>query len=654
MKYFILLGLLCYTLLYASTDTNQTDPYKNVQYYTLSNGLKVYQLHDPKAENTQIKLTVNVGYNIEDKSTYGLTHLVEHMVFRDQRIPYHDYLDYMEEEGATYVNGYTRRYETGYLATISSDKSYWVVETFAKMLFDKNVTEEDIRVEKGALQTEIGEAHWYHKPLWLLNNFFKSLVPEEENFYLHEYGVPKEKEMPAYYYAQENNKKFTLPQLLTHYHNYYYPANMTLTVVGDFNPDKMREVISNSFGKVEKKGTKSVKKPKDIATLNHKPYRRFFEGGDFNGAYIGAKYIEDDYKKYLILGAYNSNLANRLQQKMRNQDGKTYSVNASHFSSGKAAIASIYFDALHDEFETNLDTVHQMLQNDIKNIDTKTIQKALQAYEKDYYTAIEHDNESLMGLIETVQYLHDDYNITKQSSYEIFTSITPEEFKQTIKDVYTPKNSYGITYRDYYFFPMEMGVLSLLTLALLIFFYIRHTRSLLKKQNLLYTQRDIILQRRVSSRFIGFLILIFTSIFASLLSEWIRYLFSKWVLGDPYYVMSIDVPYSYIATVLNPALYLVLFFILYRYLWRYYARIDVIDKGIVAIGNKIQFIEKDNIESLKVVPWKERIYKYTIGTAIRFWHPLVKVTLKNGESYYLRATDAEHLKEDLEKVFFSK
>jgi len=653
MKYFILLCILCYTLLYASTDTNQIDPYKNVQYYTLANGLKVYQLHDPKAENTQIKLTVNVGYDIEDESNYGLAHLVEHMVFRDQRIPYHDYLDYMEEEGATYVNGYTKRYETGYLATINSEKSYWIVKTFSKMLFDKNVTDEDIRVEKGALQTEIGEAHWYHKPLWTLKTFFKSLIPEEENFYTNEYGIPKLKEIPAYYYAQENNKNFILSQLLSHYHDYYYPANMTLIVVGNFDPVKIKEVISNSFGKVQIQGIKSVKKPKNKTTLNHKPYKRFFEGGDFNGAYIGSKYIEDNYKKYLILGAYNSNLANRLQQKMRNQDGKTYSVNASHFNSGKAAIATIYFDALHDEFETNLNTVYQILKDDIKNINTNTIQKALQSYEKNHYAAIEHDNESLMGLVETAQYLRDDYNLTKKTSYEIFKSITPEEFKQTLKDVYKPENTYSITYRDYYFFPMELGLLSFLTFVLLSFFYIRHAHLLLKKQNLHYTHRDVILQRRVSSRFIGFLIFIFTSLFASLLSEWIRYLFSKWVLGDPYYDRSIDVPYSYIATVLDPALYLILFFILLRYLWRYYARIDVIDKGIVAIGNKIQFIAKDTIESLEVVSWKERIYSHTIGTSIRFWRPLLKVTLKNKENYYLRAADAEHLKEDLKKVYYN-
>lgn len=654
MRYFILLFIFLHTLLYANTETNETDPYKNIEYYTLENGLQVYQLHDPKAENTQIKLTVNVGYDIEDKTNYGLAHLVEHMVFRDQRIPYHDYLDYIKEEGGTYVNGYTTRYETGYLATIKSEKSYWIVETFATMLFDKNVTEEDIRVEKGALQTEIGESHWYYKPLWAMKTFFETITAPKEKFYLNHYGIPKEKERPAHYYAQDNNKNFTLPQLMEHYKTYYYPANMKLVIVGDFNPSKMKSMIQENFGKVTRKGTKTVKDPKYTATLNHKPYRRFYEGGSFNGAYIGSKYIEDDYKRYLILGAYNENLAERLQQKMRNQDGKTYSVNASHFSKGKAAVATIYFDALHDEFEPNLKTVQNILQNDINNIDNKTIQKALQSYNKEYYIAIEHDNESLMGLIETAQYIREDFNITQQSSYEVFKSITPEMFKQVLKEVYTPDNSYAIIYRDYYFFPMEMGALSILVFILFIFVYIKMHRFLLQKRGLLYTHRDVLLQRRVSSRFIGFMLFVITYILAGILSDWLEYLFSKFVLGDPYYVLGIDVPYSYIATILDPFIYLFLFFVLYYYLWRYYARIEVIEKGIVPIGNRVAFIKKEDIKSLQVVAWKERKYKQTIGTAIRFWYDVVKVELHSGEPWYIRASEANHLKEDLEKSLFNK
>ena len=645
--------LTLFTLLHANEAIINNDPYKNIHYFTLNNGMQVYLLNDDKTENTQIKLTVNLGYAIEDDDNYGLAHLVEHMVFRDQRIPYHDYLDYIKEEGATYVNGYTRRYETGYLATIKNEKAYWVVETFAQMLFDKNVTSQDLQIEKGALQTEIGESHWYYKPMWAMKTFFEKITAPSENFYLDVFQVPKEKDLPPRYFAQENNTKFTLNEVMQRYNDYYYPANMKLFVVGNFDIDKMEQIIKNTYGKVEKKGTLSVKEPKLKAIRPNKPYERFFEGTDGSMAYLGTLYLLDDYRTYLILNAYTENLSQRLQQKMRNQYGKTYSVNNYMFSYKNAGVAAITFDALHNEFDNNMKMVKEMMKADLQHLDDKTIHKALKSYEEQYFNATEHDNDTLMELLQTDKYLREDHNITKQSAYDIFKTITPEVFKDTIKKTFTLQNNYSVIHRDYYFFSLEMLTLSLLTFGLFIFFYIRLYKFELKKLHLFYTHRDVLLTRRVSSRFTGFVLFVITFIISNILWSWIKYLTFKLIMGDPFYLFTIDVPYSYIVTILDPLLFMVLFFFIYRTLWRYYARIDVIDRGIVAIGNHVTFIPKEKIVSFEVTPWEWRYRKKTIGTALRFWKPLLKVSMQEDKVYYLRAAEASHLKEDLEKVLFS-
>jgi len=374
--------LLIFSLYSTATASTNSDPYKNIEYYKLDNGMQVYLLSDKKAVNTDILLSVRVGYDVENEDTYGLSHLVEHMVFRDQRVPHHDYLDYIEDEGGTYVNGYTRRYETDYVTTIDSNKSYWITKTFANMLFDKNVTNEDLAVERGALQTEIGEARWYLKPLWYIGKFFKKISPPKEEFYHNEFNLSKEKDLPANYHAQENNKKFTLDEVMAHYHSYYYPANMTLNIVGNFSVEKMKKIIAEGYGKIKKKGTKHTQKPPKDAQLNGKAYRRFYEGVGKNSAYIGVKYLLDDYKKYLILGIYTNNLAKRLQQQIRNKLGKTYSVNPYGFSERNAGVAAINFGSLHKNFEENIRRVDEMLQADIKDINDNTIANAMREYNK--------------------------------------------------------------------------------------------------------------------------------------------------------------------------------------------------------------------------------------------------------------------------------
>ena len=649
MKTIWLILTLIFTL-YAGETAANNDPFKNVTYFKLENGMQVYMLADPKAEKTGIRLTVGVGYDNETEKNYGISHLVEHLVFRDRRVPHHDYLDYFREEGATDINGFTRRYETGYVATVPAEKSYWAIKTFSQMLFDKNVTQEDLEAERKALQTEIGEPHWYYHPLSVLKHFFESVTPPQEDFYLEQFGLPKAKELPDRYHAQENNKRFTLDEVTARYKAYYYPANMKLMVVGDFDARKMRQLITESFGKVKKRSGSRVVEPHYSPVLNSKPYMRFYEGAPKNYAYIGAKYVLDDYKKFLILDIYTEALAQRLQQKLRNRDGKTYTVSETGFSDKHAGAALIGFDGLVDVFSENIAEAEKMIASDRKKMTPASIRKAMAWYEKTYYSDIEHDSGTLMDMVDMADYLRKEHNITDRTSYAIFKSITPEEFQQTVTETFRPENRYRFVTREYYFFPMEMGLLSLLGLLLFIGIYLFFGRWQLRRMGLVYTQRDIVFQRRLSSRFAGFVVFVLTSLVASISFEWIKYLFSRWVMGDPRWMMTIDVPYGYLLTLFDTFGYLVWFFILYFYLWRYYARLHVLDDKIVLIGNRVAVIEKSRIEQVDVVPWRRRRKgAVTFGTAWRFWRPLVALHCREGEVCYLRAGNAAYLKEDLEK-----
>ena len=641
-----IVGLLVCVSIQASQINN---PSKNIEYFVLENGMQVYLLSDDKAEKTRVRLTVAVGYDDETDETYGLTHLVEHLVFRDYRVPHSDYLDYIKEEGGTGVNGYTKRYETGYVATIEGNKSTWLVKTFAQMLLDKEVNEEDLRIEKKALQTEIGEPHWYHRPMYAFKHFVDFIVPSKDNFYQQEFSMAKEKELPERYHAQENNKDFTLKQVMDRYKTYYYPANMKLVVVGKFDTKSMQKTIKEFFGSYKQKGTQSIHEPKYRGKLSGKPSLRFYEGAPDNYAYVGAKYILDTYKKYLILDIYAINLAERLQQKMRNQSGKTYSVNDYSFAKGNAGVAAVSFDGLQESFSDNIVTAESMMVSDSKGLDEDVIKKALTLYEKKNYLSVEHDSDTLMGLVETRQYLREEHNITKQSAYDIFKSITVKEFNQLLSKVLVPENRYKYITRDYYFFPAEMFVLNISMLLLFVLLYLLFIRYDLKKRGLIYTHRDIVLQRRISSRFMGFLLIVFTSFIASLMQEWVFYLFSKWITGDAFYLRTIDVPQNYIVTALSPLVYMFFFFTIYRTLWHYWARINVLNDKIVVLGNRVMGISKDQIEQLSVVLPKERKKGKTLGLMIRFWKPLLKMELTDGTHYYLRNSNAQHLKEDLQK-----
>ncbi|RLA60751.1 MAG: hypothetical protein DRQ78_09265 [Epsilonproteobacteria bacterium] len=623
------------------------DPFEDIIYIKLDNGMQVYMLSNKKAVNTQIEVTVNVGTDIENDENYGISHLLEHMIFRDQRVPHRDYLDYMKEEGASYVNGYTSRYKSGYRTTIDANKSYWVAEIFSRMLFDKNVTDYDLKSEKGAVQTEIGKEEWPDPFLYGLKIFFNALDVPMDNIYENDFSLKKIKEIPSWYRSKQNNQKFTLEEVMQHYDKYYYPSNMTMKIAGHFDVQKMKNIIIKHYGGINKKGNAKTILPLENPNLNHKPFIRFYEGLDKNMGYIGVKYIMDNYKKYLILKAYTTSLALRLQRKLRNDLGHTYSINAVNFNQRKAGIASVYFDGLHEEFESNIQAVRKNIEKDKKHLSHKVIAEALKEYRKTY-TAIEYDSGSLMELIENKKYLQEKYD-SKQSAYEIFNTITDEEFRITVQEAFVDENTYSIIYRDYYFFPHDISIFSFFMFVILVFLYFKLYHIDRIQKNILCTQRNTIISRRISNRFLGFIYIIGIFIVSAYVWGWVKYLFFTYILGDSFYVYAIDIPYSYLWTFFDYVMSIVVFLLLCKYIFPYFSRIEISKEHMCVIGHSIIVLDKENIESLSVVKWniKKSIKGY--GLSLLFWKPLVCVTMKDGKKYYMRSRNAQHLKEDLEQ-----
>ncbi len=644
MKYIALLLFSCANFsLHAAVIE---DPYQNIQYIQLDNGLQVYLLNNDTAVNTKIELTVAVGTDIETKETYGLSHLVEHMVFRDKRIPHRDFVDYIKEEGASYMNGYTTRYETGYIATIENNKSFWIVEQFAQMLFDKEVALEDLTSEKGAVQTEIGAYQWTDKPIASLASFIAMLTPPQPDIFIDDFSLSEITEQPAYFNQKINNQKFTLSQVMAHYETYYYPANMVLKIAGNFDMVKMQAHVQDHYGSIQKTGIEKAAAPIESPRLNSRPYQMFVEGAYENHGYLGVKYILDDYKKHLVISAYLDNLAIRLQQKLRNDLGHTYSLSAANFNRNKAHIAYIYFDGLHNEFETNIVAVRDAIKHDLTTLSNETIDDALREYKK-YYTAIEHDSDSLMELITTAQYLQEEFD-TANSSYHIFNTINHQDFRSTLNEIFIDNHHYSYINREYYFFPhdiMVMGVLSLIAMV------IAYLKLPFLDKNTACSARKITMSRRISNRFLGFIYIVAIYLFSAFIWSWFKHFFFTYIIGNNAYLFSMDMPYSYIWSVSDIIIGIFLFLFFCRYVFSYTARLAVTKEGFCLIGHRIKTFSKTDISNIQTTPWKMTKAFKTFGNAILFWKPLLKITLNDGEEIYIRHKHARHLKEDLEGHF---
>ncbi len=644
--------LLLFLLLVEIVGAN---PYKNLKTYTLPNGLQVYLLPDEKAKNVHIEVDVKVGMKVEDKNTAGISHLVEHIVFRDQRIENKDYYNLIQDKGATFVNGYTSYYKTQYLATINPENAYWITETFSKMLFDKNVTKEDLKVEKGALQIEIGEPNWADIFSYIkvdkLFDFIADLFPPTYNIYKDDFGIDLEKEKIEYQRAsiyKNNNKDFSLQEVLSHYHDYYYPSNMTLKIVGKFNLYKMKSLIQRTFGKVKKREGKTLIHPlyKD-ATLSNKPYHSYEYAGmeDKATVQLGTKLLVDDPKKVLIVESYIEDLADRLNKEFRNKKGETYGVLGGLSQYQNAGIATIYFSSPHDAFDKNVmiakSWMHKETQGDMnESIITEAIKQKLKHFE-----AVEHDVDSLMNTVNRSEHFKRFYgDSANKNPYQLLKEIKPSIFKKVLKETFKRHNAYSVIQRDYIWFPYEGLILSLVMLAIFIFMIVKFYSAKVNK-------RKIRLQRRLTNRLTSFVIIMTSIMIAMLLYDWMEYGLVKMLGLNPMWRESFDVPISYLIMIGEFLLsMLVAYFVIKKLFSWFSTKLYVTENSLILVGAKSRYINLKNIAYCEVAPWSPKLWGKIYGVSLLFWRPLLKIVSNQNEEIYLRSSNARHLAEDLSTV----
>lgn len=203
----------------------------------LDNGLRILMVQDKTVPIISYQTWVNVGSVDEDFGLTGLAHLFEHLMFKGSRnFGPKAFFQELEAKGAA-VNAYTTRDYTVYHETFSKDLLPRVIELEADRLSSLNLndmvlfTEKQVVMEERRLRTENSPDGRMQEALWALS--FRS----------HPYR------WPVIGYAEDLNR-ITVEDLEKFFARYYQPGNVTLVVVGDFEPAETLQLIRDAYASI--------------------------------------------------------------------------------------------------------------------------------------------------------------------------------------------------------------------------------------------------------------------------------------------------------------------------------------------------------------------------------------------------------------------
>ncbi len=224
--------------------------------YQLKNGLNFILVESRKSPVLSIQMWVKTGSADERKGEEGLSHFIEHLVFKGTRKFGVGQIASSVEGAGGELNAYTSFDQTVFYVTISKEFQRVGLEVISEMMGFPNFDPKEIDNEREVVIEEIkrseDSSHRQASRL-LFSTMYKG----------HPYAVP----VIGY---KKNIRTVSAKKIREFYAGRYTPKNMTLLIVGDFKANEMRQLASTYFSQLKPTVLKKPSKRKAI-TIKSKP-----------------------------------------------------------------------------------------------------------------------------------------------------------------------------------------------------------------------------------------------------------------------------------------------------------------------------------------------------------------------------------------------
>lgn len=206
--------------------------------FTLDNGLRVVLAPDPTAPVVGVSVHYDVGFRSEPEGRTGFAHLFEHLMFQgSESLEKLAHFRYVQSSGGIF-NGSTHPDYTDYFEVLPSAALERALFLEADRMRAPKLTQENlanqIDVVKEEIRLNVLNRPYGGFPWILLPPVLYSTFPNAHNGY----GDFTDLEQAS------------LDDCAAFFDTYYAPANAVLTVAGDLDVERTRELVEKHFGDV--------------------------------------------------------------------------------------------------------------------------------------------------------------------------------------------------------------------------------------------------------------------------------------------------------------------------------------------------------------------------------------------------------------------
>ncbi|MFZ6016768.1 MAG: M16 family metallopeptidase [Nitrospirota bacterium] len=402
----------------------------DVKEYRLDNGLKVLIIEEHKAPIATFQIWYRVGSRNEQIGKTGLSHLLEHMMFKGTyRYGSKAFSKIIQKNGGV-DNAFTTKDYTMYYQTLSSDRIGLSIELESDRMTNLVMDSKETLSERSVVMEE-RMMRYEDDPY---NSLFEEVMAAA--FKSHPYQWPVIGWMSDISSIERDD-------LYNYYRAHYAPDNAVIVVSGDVKPDEVIDGIKLSFGKIPPGPSR---KPVISKEVEQKGERRVYLKRQAELPYILIGYHtpsfpeEDSYALEVLGTVLSGGKSARLYKSLVYE--KKLAIWAFADYSGLHKDPYLFFFAATASPQRSIDDVEKALYAEIEKIKKETpsereVQKAKNQIEASFIFSQDsiYSQAELTGLFEMLG----DYRL-KDKYLEGIRKVTPEDVVRVAKKYLKEEN----------------------------------------------------------------------------------------------------------------------------------------------------------------------------------------------------------------------
>lgn len=319
----------------------------------LKNGITVVGEENDFVRTISIGIWIRNGSVDEEKSTNGISHFIEHMLFKGtNRRTARDIAEEMAEVGGR-INAFTAKEYMCYYAHVLDNHFDVALDVLSDMVCNSSFPIEEMEKEKGVILEEINM--YEDSPEDMVLDLLENAVWHGASLSYNILGT------------QDNIKGFTREKIIDYIKKHYVAGNIVVSVVGKMDFDKVLIKLNEKLGEIPSQ--------EPIERNDNNFYSQAFisKNKDIEQTHIclsfpGISYDSDMvYMSSVLNTIVGGGLNSRLFQRIREDKGLTYAIYSFQEAYKFGGLFNIYAAANPMQIEEVISSIFEEIELLLKN-----------------------------------------------------------------------------------------------------------------------------------------------------------------------------------------------------------------------------------------------------------------------------------------------